>query len=784
MADHVIDLADLFVKIGLSDAKAKETAANKKLAPTLQLADVPSKGVDKALGALLYALASTATKPSLPHLPFLAKAIAAGDLTSSDQVSAAIKFAEKAGSSIDPVAFNEACGVGVVVTLEDIVASVTDLISEKNAELIERRYQLSGSLLGLMRTRLRWANPLAVKSELDRQILALLGPKDERDDPKAKKRKEKEVKASAAEMVKDAPVESRVEDLAKSTKYIFEGELSRLHRPGENPQIRPELMVEHLKRTQGKVRTRFPPEPNGFLHIGHAKAININFGYAGAFGGTTNLRYDDTNPEAEEEEYLVAIKDTVEWLGFTPTAVTYSSDYFQRLYDLAVELIKHDKAYACHCTGEQIFEHRGGESKGPRTECVHRNRPIAESLAEFQKMKEGRYKEGETIIRMKMDLANPNPQFWDLVAYRVLYTPHHRTGTEWCIYPTYDYTHCLCDSFEDITHSLCTTEFRLSRESYYWLVDAVELYKPVQWESGRLNLTNTVLSKRKLNTLVTDKHVSGWDDPRLHTLAGMRRRGYTPEAINAFVRDTGVTTANTVINVDRMEGFLRDHLNQTTRRLFVVLDPVKVTLTNVDVDQTVEIEIPNKPKDETLGSRRVPFTQTLYIDRSDFREVDDSGDFYRLVLGKSVGLLYVPYPIKATEVVKDATTGEITEIKAIYETEGFAKPKAYIQWVGVSAKHQSPVKVTARLYSKLFKHANPLSKEEAPDGWLSDLNPDSLHVVENAMADTGVLGLKAEDKLQAVRVAYFCVDQDSDVAAGQIILNRTVSLKEDSKKDK
>ncbi|KAH9272791.1 glutamine-tRNA ligase [Batrachochytrium salamandrivorans] len=407
MADHVIDLADLFVKIGLSDAKAKETAANKKLAPTLQLviteADVPSKGVDKALGALLYALASTATKPSLPHLPFLAKAIAAGDLTSSDQVSAAIKFAEKAGSSIDPVAFNEACGVGVVVTLEDIVASVTDLISEKNAELIERRYQLSGSLLGLMRTRLRWANPLAVKSELDRQILALLGPKDERDDPKAKKRKEKEVKASAAEMVKDAPVESRVEDLAKSTKYIFEGELSRLHRPGENPQIRPELMVEHLKRTQGKVRTRFPPEPNGFLHIGHAKAININFGYAGAFGGTTNLRYDDTNPEAEEEEYL-------------------------RLYDLAVELIKHDKAYACHCTGEQIFEHRGGESKGPRTECVHRNRPIAESLAEFQKMKEGRYKEGETIIRMKMDLANPNPQFWDLVAYRVLYTPHHRTG--------------------------------------------------------------------------------------------------------------------------------------------------------------------------------------------------------------------------------------------------------------------------------------------------------------------------------------------------------------------
>ncbi|KAK5670725.1 Glutaminyl-tRNA synthetase [Batrachochytrium dendrobatidis] len=782
------ELTDLFTRIGLSDVKAKETAANKKLAPTLTQviteAGVTADGVEKSLGALLYTLASTITKDATVHLPYLAKAVFNGNLTSSDQVSAAIKFSEKATGPIDDIAFNEACGVGVVVTSDEITASVAALVAEKKVELEEKRYQMLGSLLGLMRTRLRWANSLAVKEELDRQILALLGPKDERDNLKTKKKKEKEAKAASIPAA-DAPVESRIEDMAKSTKFIFEGELARLHRPGENPQIKPELMVEHLKRTKGRVQTRFPPEPNGFLHIGHAKAININFSYAAAFGGTTNLRYDDTNPEAEEESYLTAIKDTIEWLGFKPSAITYSSDHFQKLYDLAVDLIKRDKAYVCHCTGEEIYQHRGGDSKGPRTECVHRNRPVSESLAEFQKMKEGRYKEGEAILRMKMDLTNPNPQFWDLVAYRVLFTAHHRTGSDWCIYPTYDYTHCLCDSFEDITHSLCTTEFRLSRESYYWLVDALEIYKPVQWEYGRLNITNTVMSKRKLNQLVTEGLVEGWDDPRLYTLAALRRRGFTPESINAFVRDVGVTTANTTMNADRLEGYLRDHLNQTVSRLFVILDPVKVTLTNVSDDMIEEIEVANKPKDATLGSRVLPFTKTVYIDRSDFREKDESGEFYRLVLGKSVGLLNVPFPIQATEVVKDPSTGKIIEIKAVYEKDGISsRPKAYIQWVGVSPKHQSPVHVTARLYEKLFLHANPQSKEEVPGGWLSDLNPDSLQIVEGAMADIGILNTKIEDKFQAVRVAYFCVDRNSDFKTGKIVLNRTVGLKEDNKKDK
>lgn len=542
-------------------------------------------------------------------------------------------------------------------------------------------------------------------------------------------------------------------------------------------------MEQHLKRTGRKVVTRFPPEPNGFLHIGHAKAINVNFGYAAANKGITYLRYDDTNPEAEEQIYFDAILDTVRWLGYEPYKITHSSDHFQHLYDLAVELITRDKAYVCHCTGEQMFQDRGGESKGPRRECVHRNRPIEESLAEFQNMKDGKYKEGEAILRMKMDMQNPNPQFWDLVAYRVLKARHHRTGDKWCIYPTYDYTHCLCDSFEDITHSLCTTEFTLSRESYYWLVDALELYKPVQWEYGRLNLAYTVMSKRKLKKLVEEKYVSGWDDPRLPTMAAIRRRGFTPEAINAFVRDLGVTTATTIIHPERLENVVREHLNDVAPRLMVILEPLKITITNLPENHLEELTIPNKPRDDSMGSHIVPFTRTVYIDRSDFREQDDP-NFYRLAPGKTVGLLNVPHPITAVEIVKDAS-GTVTEVKARYETApDLRKPKTYIHWVADSPKHNSPVKVETRLYSTLFLHENPANEKEVPGGWLTDLNPESLVIVPEAYVEVGIKTFKVEDKFQAVRTGYFCVDKDSEVEKGKFVLNRTVTLKEDSKKDK
>lgn len=394
--------------------------------------------------------------------------------------------------------------LGVVVTLDQIKEAVQKYIENNKDNIVANRYKTLGPTLANTRKlpELRWADGGAVKDQVESQYLALLGPKDERDAPQKKKKEKKE--AAPKKKAEEAPKEVNL------TNMFFEGELARLHKPGGNKQIKPELMEEHLKATGGKVVTRFPPEPNGYLHIGHAKAINVNFGYAKAHNGICYLRYDDTNPEAEEEKYFTSILETVRWLGFEPYKITYSSDYFQELYDLAVKLIKKGLAYTCQCTGEEIHAHRGGDNGGPRTACVHRDRPIEETLDQFQKMREGRYKEGEITLRMKMDLESGNPQFWDLIAYRVMYTPHHRTGSDWCIYPTYDFTHCLVDSFENITHSLCTTEFRQSRESYYWLVDAVEVYKPVQWEFGRLSVTGALTSKRKILKLVNEGYVLGW----------------------------------------------------------------------------------------------------------------------------------------------------------------------------------------------------------------------------------------------------------------------------------
>jgi glutaminyl-tRNA synthetase len=626
-------------------------------------------------------------------------------------------------------------------------------------------------------------------------------------------------------------------------EFFFEGDMLKLHKPGGNKQIKQSLMEEHLKATGGRVMTRFPPEPNGFLHIGHAKAININFGYAQVNKGSCNLRYDDTNPEAEEGEYFDSILNAVEWLGFQPAKITYSSDHFQTLYDLAVELVKKDKAYVCFCTGEEIQAGRGGPENGPRSDCRHRNRPIAESLKDFERMKNGCFKEGEAILRMKMDMQSPNPQFWDLVAYRILYTAHHRTGKDWCIYPTYDYTHCLCDSFENITHSLCTREFTNSRESYYWLCDALEVYKPVQWEYGRLNLTNTVLSKRKLTKLVQEGHVEGWDDPRLYTLPALKRRGVPPQAINAFVRSLGVTTSNTTIEMDRFDNVIRDYLNETTPRLMLVENPIKVTLTNVPESFHSSLVVPNRPRDTVMGEHTVPFTRVVYIDRDDYRDPEKGGDdpnFYRLSIGKRVGLLYVPGAIKCTAVTKrDPATGEPLELEAEYEDldglvnkdapadkKAFKKPKAYLHWVAESAQDHSPLQVTLYKYGKLFEHSNPMDKNLVPNGWLSDVRKDSLQVLKGAMCEVGVLGWldgshsrvvaemcqkekinpaypastvkftkdRQEDlRFQLVRLGYYCLDKRSQVELDdqgkvkheglELVFNRTVSLKEDGKKD-
>ncbi|CAG8683672.1 14556_t:CDS:2, partial [Racocetra fulgida] len=492
-------------------------------------------------------------------------------------------------------------------------------------------------------------------------------------------KKDKEPKSTSVsnQKISTPPTESKKNSIPN---MFLEGELSKLHKPGGNKQIKPELMEQHLKATGGKVFTRFPPEPNGFLHIGHAKAIN-------------------------EERYFDSIRETVEWLGFTPWKITYSSDYFDKLYELAIELIKRDKAYACSCTPEEMHEMRGGDNGGERKGCVHRSRPIEESLAEFQKMKEGRYKESEVTLRMKMDMQSGNPQFWDLVAYRVLYTPHHRTGDKWCIYPTYDYTHCLCDSFENITHSLCTLEFRMSRESYYWLCDALEGY------------------------------VKGWDDPRLYTLPALRRRGVPPEAINGFVQDLGVTTSNSTIQVSRFEKYVRDYLDAHVPRLMIVVDPLKIIIENLPDDYAEELTVPFKPRDPSMGEHTVPFSKIVYIDKSDFRE-HDSPDYFRLAIGKTVGLLHVPHCITCIDAVKDAE-GNIQHLVCRYEDgSGVKKPKTYIQWVAESRRHNSPVNLhEVRIYNNLFVSEDPTTN---PNGFLADINPNSLEVATSSLAEVGL----------------------------------------------
>ncbi|KAI1409960.1 glutaminyl-tRNA synthetase [Hypoxylon sp. FL1857] len=570
----------------------------------------------------------------------------------------------------------------------------------------------------------------------------------------------------------------------------------------EEPAIDPNYMFktgfldEVFKiRPMKPVFTRFPPEPNGFLHIGHAKAIAVNFGFARYHGGQCYLRYDDTNPEAEEQVYFDAILEMVEWLGFKPYKITYSSDNFQKLYDLAEKLIGLEKAYVCHCNDAEIKLQRGGEkgTAGPRYRCKHAEQSVEENLKKFRDMRDGHYKPQEAFLRMKQgDITDGNPQMWDLAAYRVLDKPHYRTGDTWKIYPTYDFTHCLCDSFEGITHSLCTTEFVQSRVSYEWLNKTLGVYEPMQREYGRLSIAGTVLSKRKILKLVQEKIVRGWNDPRLYTLIGIKRRGVPPGAILEFINELGVTTANSIIEIKRFDQAIRKYLERTVPRLMLILDPVPVVIEDADELDGTTITLPFSPKDPKMGSHDVKFTKTVYIDRSDFREEADPS-FFRLAPGQTVGLLQVPYPIKAVSFTKDDTTGKVTEIRAVFDKEN-KKPKAYIQWVATETAGTRKAEV--RVYNSLFKSDNP---NDAPGGFLTDINPESEVIYPNALIESGFDEVKrrapwpeaaGESELgkggpesvrfQAMRIAYFALDSDS--TDDHIILNRIVALKEDVKK--
>ncbi|HLE50762.1 MAG TPA: glutamine--tRNA ligase/YqeY domain fusion protein [Anaerolineales bacterium] len=527
----------------------------------------------------------------------------------------------------------------------------------------------------------------------------------------------------------------------------------------------------------GRVHTRFPPEPNGYLHIGHAKSICLNFGIAADYNGLCNLRFDDTNPSKEEVEYVESIQADVRWLGFDwGDRLFYASDYFEQLYEYAVQLIKKGKAYVCDLSADEIREYRGTLTR-PGKESPYRERTVAENLDLFARMRAGEFPNGSRTLRAKIDMASPNITLRDPVLYRILKASHHRTGDKWCIYPMYDFTHCLSDSIEGITHSICTLEFENNRPLYDWVLDQLEVYHPQQIEFARLNLSFTVLSKRKLLQLVQDGIVSGWDDPRMPTLSGIRRRGYPPEAIRDFCNQIGVAKANSIIEIALLEHFVRQDLNRRAPRVMGVLRPLRVVLLNYPEDLVEEMQAVNNPEDASMGTRKVPFSRVLYIERDDFRE-DPPKQFFRLAPGREVRLRYA-YFITCVGVVKDEKTGEVIELHCTYDpaTKGGDAPdgrkvKATLHWL--SAAHA--LEVETRLYDRLFIKENPDEVEAGAD-FKSNLNPNSLEVLKGCFVEPGLAGAAPGSIYQFERQGYFCVDA-KDSTAEMLVFNRTVSLKD------
>jgi glutaminyl-tRNA synthetase len=528
------------------------------------------------------------------------------------------------------------------------------------------------------------------------------------------------------------------------------------------------------KKYNGQVQTRFPPEPNGYLHIGHAKSICLNFGLADEFGGKTNLRFDDTNPEKEEQEYVDSIMKDVRWLGFDWDGLYYASDYFDQLYEWAIKLINEGKAYVDDLSAEEIRKHRGTLTE-PGKDSPHRNRSVKQNLELFERMRKGEFPDGTRVLRAKIDMASPNLNMRDPVMYRILHAEHNRTGDKWCIYPMYDYAHGQSDSIEHVTHSICTLEFEDHRPLYNWFIQQLGIFPSQQMEFDRLSLTYTLLSKRKLLTLVQEKRVNGWDDPRMPTLSGIRRRGYTPEAIRNFCAAIGVSKTNGTLELAMLEHFVREDLNKRVPRVMAVLRPLKVVIDNYPEGQVDEVDAVNNPEDDSVGKRKVPFSKVLYIEQDDFRE-DPPKQYYRLSPGREVRLRY-GYFITARTVVKN-DSGEVVEVHCTYDpaTRGGNAPdgrkvKSTVHWV--SAAHAIDAEV--RIYDKLFTKEDP-NQVEGGHEFTANLNPNSLEVIAQAKLEPSLANAPIEGRYQFERLGYFCVDPDS--RPGRLVFNRTVALKD------
>ena len=530
-------------------------------------------------------------------------------------------------------------------------------------------------------------------------------------------------------------------------------------------------------KNDGRVATRFPPEPNGYLHIGHAKSICLNFGLAAENNGVCHLRFDDTNPTKEDVEYVESIQEDVRWLGFDwQDKLFYASDYFEQLYQYAVQLIKAGKAYVCSLSPDEMREYRGTLTE-PGKDSPYRMRSVAENLDLFERMRAGEFPEGAHTLRAKIDMASGNLNMRDPVMFRILHASHHRTGDKWCIYPMYDYAHCVSDAIEGITHSICTLEFEDHRPLYDWFLDALQTpCHPQQIEFARLNLSYTLMSKRKLLQLVNQRHVSNWDDPRMPTISGLRRRGYTPESIRAFCERIGVAKRDSVVDIALLEHCLREDLNKRAQRVMAVLRPLRVVIDNYPTGQVEEMEAVNNPEDPSMGTRQVPFSRVLYIEREDFRE-DPPRQFFRLAPGREVRLRYAYY-ITCTGVVKDERTGEVIELRCTYDpaTRGGWAPdgrqvRSTIHWV--SAAHAIPAQV--RLYDHLFLNPDPGADEDGGD-LAESLNPKSLEVLRGCQLEPSLAGATPGSRYQFERQGYFCVDLDT--RPGALVFNRTVTLRD------
>eukprot|EP00917_Polyrhabdina_sp_WS-2016_P016749 GHVP01036190.1.p1 GENE.GHVP01036190.1~~GHVP01036190.1.p1 ORF type:complete len:712 (-),score=124.73 GHVP01036190.1:884-3019(-) len=693
----------IFIELGIGKTKAEEASKNKKMSENIlkisRMTDLNK--CTPEVGYLLYLYCSKRPN-NFEQDGLIIPGVITKDLKTTKQLEKALEHCTRY-TDVTKETLYKICGVGVVVSREQIEEKVRNILSNKsqvNLADLFKDLKLDSSL--------EWADSRVMKDVLD-----------------------EEIDRSKIEITKTR----------KENKAYSSGEANLFHKPGENPQINEEIRKKHLEATKGKVYTRFPPEPNGYLHIGHAKAMNFSFNYAKMYDGYTYLRYDDTNPEAEKEEYFNSISDSVRWLGFTPFKITHASDYFEHLYQCALILINKGLAYVCHLTPDEILETRGGRDKrGKRSNSKYRERSIEESLIEFQKMKDGKYKEGEATLRLKMDMDNGNPLMWDLVAYRISYTPHVRTGKAWCIYPMYDFAHCLCDSVENITHSLCTSEFILAREAYYWICDNVGVYKPVQWEYSRLDITKTILSKRNIAKLVSLGIVSGWDDPRLFTLPGLRRRGVPPEAINEFVQSLGITKNKAVTDVRLFDRFVRKNLQATCVKRMAIFDPVKVIIENWD-----------ERLKEDMTENRTALSETVYLEREDLRYFEKDG---------SVGLLETNMAIELI------SKGEEVRVRITQN-----KPGHYVEWIPSWAKQKAEI----RMFSSLFTAVNPGAYKDI----MECVDKESRRILKGCLIDPRISDIKAGDRYQFVRKGYFTADIESTTE--NPVFNLTIALAESKK---